>query len=191
VTAKRISAGGTGAGNYAEKSGTFVLSPPYCTPSTKKISLKFEKGWNMVSNPNTGNLKVSEIAQKCRVSSNAWAYIPSSNSYAAASFLAGGMGYWLYASEACSFDVSPPYIEKLSLGLNAGWNMIGASASEAKLNAGNCKITSGPWNYSPSAGQYVASSTLEPAKGYWVKAAADCTCTLGSASDVPPSAPSG
>ena len=110
---------------------------------------------------------------------------------AATTFGKGMIGVWMKAGSACTYELEAPYVSSWGSALKAGWNMIGAPASSVTLAsvAGNCKVTSGPWHYSPSTGQYVASSTLEPTKAYWVKVAADCT--LKSASDVPPSAPSG
>ena len=180
VTAKRISAGGTGSGNYAEKSGTFVLSPPYCkqtTPSSK-ITLKFEKGWNLVSAPITGAVTPEEIAKKCDISTTVWRYDTSTGQYVKATPLGGGaQGYWIKAYSACEYVLDRPYTEGNLFHMNPGWNLMGSTGTTINFSdyRGGCVVTSGPWSYSPSSGQYVKSSTLEPGKGYWVKVASECT----------------
>ncbi len=159
--------------------------------TTGKLSLKFEPGWNMISVPTEYDIQLPEIQQKCDIKS-AWYYNPVLGQYSVATTFGKGMvGVWMKAGSACTYELDAPYVSSWSSPLWAGWNMVGAPASSVSFAsvAGNCKVTSGPWIYAPSSGQYVQSSTLEPGKGYWVKVAADCT--LKSASDVPPAAPSG
>jgi len=189
VTAERTITSSTQTSSPATGEATFTLSEPYCTPSTKKISLRFEKGWNMVSAPTNYDVQLSDIQKKCGITS-AWYYNPNTGQYSAATTLGKGkIGVWMKATSACTYELEAPYISSWNTAIKAGWNMIGAPAKSASFASvsGSCKITSGPWNYSPSAGQYVASSTLEPGKGYWVKAAADCT--LDDLQDSPPEAP--
>ena len=168
------------------------------TPSGK-ITLRFEKGWNQVSVPAGYYMPLSDIQAKCQITS-AWEYSTYTGQYTAVSYIGrrdssggtrhGGImtGIWMKASADCTYELVEPYDTATSIPLKAGWNMIGSPLTATTMAnfAGDCKITSGPWNYSPSSGQYVASSTLEPGKGYWVKVASECTL---SSRNLPPSAP--
>jgi hypothetical protein len=62
-----------------------------------------------------------------------------------------------------------------SLALHAGWNMISSPLAVVSLSAlsGDCSFTDGPWWW--DGFQYELVSTIEPAKGSWVKTASPCT----------------
>jgi len=170
---------------YVKESG--IPSPP-----SEGVTIVLAKGWNQISVP-AKRLEVSELAEKCDISENVWYYNSASKQYEKVSYLgAGSIGYWVKANADCKYTIDSPYLAPASDGafnLKAGWNMIGAPLSATAISnmAGDCKITSGPWNYSPAASQYTYSEKLEPGKGYWVKVAS--ACTLGSGNDMPPSAP--
>jgi len=159
-------------------------------PPSEKITLKFEKGWNQISVPTGYDVSLSDIQKKCDITS-AWSYNTALGQYSAATVFGREItGVWMKANAACTYEIDAPYVATGSIPLKTGWNMIGAPSQTTAINnfAGNCKITSGPWNYSPSASQYGYSEKLEPGKGYWVKVSSDCT--LGIASDnMPPAAP--
>ena len=157
---------------------------------SEKLSFKIKKGWNMLSSPaeTTSGIDVMAIAQKCDVATNAWEYDAANGKYVVSTSIKP-KGAWLRANEDCEFEIDPPYTTRVRFALSAGWNIVGASGTATTLSSmsGNCKVTSGPWSYSPLTGQYSQSSTLEPTKAYWVKVAS--ACTIESTGDVPPSAP--
>jgi hypothetical protein len=167
------------------KKGGDIPNPP-----SEKITIKLERGWNQVSVPTGYDVSLSDMQKKCDITS-AWSYNTALGQYsAAATFGKGIIGVWMKANSACTYELEAPYASSWSTELKAGWNMIGAPLQATAISnlAGNCRITSGPWNYSPSASQYGYSEKLEPGKGYWVKVSSDCT--MGSASDsVPPALP--
>ena len=171
---------------YVKESG--IPSPP-----EESVTIVLEKGWNQISVP-ARELAVSELAKVCDISTNVWYYNTATKQYEKATTLGGGhVGFWVKANAECKYTINETYITPApyAFNLKSGWNMIGSPLSTTSISdfAGDCKITSGPWNYSPAASQYTYSEKLEPGKGYWVKVASDCT--LGSANDMPPSAPSG
>ena len=160
------------------------------SPPADRIILKFERGWNQVSVPTNYTISPDDIAKKCDISTTVWYYNPQTGQYTTATTLRYGMtGFWIKANSECTYELDMPYYSLPTYPMTAGWNMIGAPLQSTAIAnfAGDCKITSGPWNYSPSVGQYLYSSKLEPGKGYWVKVASGCK--LGSASDMPPAAP--
>jgi PKD repeat protein len=170
---------------YVKESG--IPSPP-----EEGVTIVLAKGWNQISVP-ASSLEVSKLAEKCDISTNVWYYNAASKQYEKATTLGGGhVGYWVKANAECKYTIETPYITPApyAFNLKAGWNMIGAplQATSVSSFAGNCRITSGPWNYAPSASQYTYSEKLEAGKGYWVKVASDCT--MGSdANDMPPPVP--
>ena len=166
-----------------------TAAPPRPPASTPRVKLDFRAGWNQVSVPTGYIVSLSDIQQKCSVTS-AWYYDTALGQYSAATAFGNGTaGAWMKAGSDCTYELDAPYASTWSVPLKAGWNMIGAPVSTAQFSdyAGDCKVTSGPWNYSPSQGQYAQSSMLEPGKGYWVKVAS--ACTLGT--NTPPGTPSG
>jgi len=176
----------------------FVKQGGIPSPPSEKITLKLVPGWNQVSVPTGYDVQLSDMQRKCSITS-AWYYNPALGQYSpATTFGKGILGFWIKANSACTYELDEPYAQVWSTNLKAGWNMIGAPATSAKLSemAGNCKITSGAWHYSQVAtssqatnGEYVYSSTLEPGMGYWVKVSSDCT--MQSIVDSPPALPSG
>ena len=157
---------------------------------SEKLSFKIKKGWNMLSSPaeTTSGIDVMAIAQKCDVAANAWEYDAANGKYVVSTSIKP-KGAWLRANADCEFEIAPPYTTRVRFALSAGWNVVGAPGTSASISSmsGNCKVTSGPWSYSPSAGQYTQSSVLEPTKAYWVKVAS--ACTMENTGDAPPSAP--
>ena len=164
-------------------------TPGIPAPPAEKMAISLKQGWNQVSVPTGYIVSLSDIQQKCGVTS-AWYYDTALGQYeAATSFSGGTAGAWMKAGSDCTYELDAPYASTWSVPLKAGWNMIGAPAGGATLTsvAGDCSIASGAWNYAPSAGQYIYSSSLEPGKGYWVKVAG--ACTLQGTGDMPPAAP--
>ena len=195
-TANGNSEQATRCGNYytlvaSDTTKVYVKESGIPQPPSEGVTIVLQAGWNQISVP-ASSLLVSDLAQKCDISTNVWYYNAASKQYEKATTLGGGnVGYWVKANSACTYTIDTPYITPATnaFSLKAGWNMIGAPLSATAISnfAGDCKITSGPWNYSPAASQYTYSEKLEPGKGYWVKVASDCT--LGTAGDMPPSAP--
>jgi hypothetical protein len=69
----------------------------------------------------------------------------------------------------------PPGAFGPTLQLHAGWNMISSPIRSAPITnlQGDCLISNGPWWWTGT--RYELSTTLEPAKGYWVKVGDTCT----------------
>ena len=177
------------AGATAQSSAVVNVAGSTITPS-EKLSFKIKKGWNMLSSPadTTSGIDVMAIAQKCDVATNAWEYDAANGKYVASSSIKPN-GAWLRANEDCEFWIDPPYTTRVRFVMSAGWNIVGAPGTATAFSSmtGNCKVTSGPWAYSPSSGQYSQSRLLEPTNAYWVKVAS--ACTMESLGDLPPSAP--
>ena len=177
------------AGATAQSDAVVDVAGSTITPS-ERLSFKIKKGWNMLSSPadTTSGIDVMAIAQKCDVATNAWEYDAANGKYVASTSIKP-KGAWLRANADCEFWIDPPYTTRVRFALSAGWNIVGAPGTATAFSSmtGNCKVTSGPWAYSPSSGQYSQSRLLEPTNAYWVKVAS--ACTMENTGDVPPSAP--
>jgi glucan-binding YG repeat protein len=162
--------------------------PP--NPPQGEMAIKLQKGWNMVSVPSEEVVTVSDIASVCDIPPHAWSYNAQSNSYQQATVLKAGYGYWIKADSDCEYKVVSPFVRTISQSLSAGWNMVGAPGSAAATSdfLGDCQVTSGPWYYSPGAGQYSYSATIKPGNAYWFKVAR--ACTIGNWVVTPPAPPS-
>ncbi len=70
---------------------------------------------------------------------------------------------------------APPGGLSPTLKLHVGWNMISSPIRSVPLSAvqGDCLFSSGPWWWTGT--RYEQASTLESAKGYWVKVGVPCT----------------
>ncbi|HLB00464.1 MAG TPA: hypothetical protein VJO14_03675, partial [Bacteroidota bacterium] len=124
-------------------------------------------GWNIISLPvlvddaSTGTLFPGAVTQ-------AYAY---DGAYTAEDTLENGRGYWLKFDSASAFNYNGYTNLRDTIALAAGWNLVGTlgqpiPASPVSTTPGG--IIETPF-YGFDAG-YSASSTLEPGKGYWVKA---------------------
>ena len=79
------------------------------------------------------------------------------------------------ASPLQSQPPAPPGGLSPTLKLHVGWNMISSPIRSVPLSAvqGDCLFSSGPWWWTGT--RYEQASTLESAKGYWVKVGVSCT----------------
>ncbi len=133
-----------------------------------EVQQNTSNGWNIVSLPvlvddgSTGTLFPGATTQ-------AYAYDAG---YVAEDTLRNGAGYWLKFDSASVFDYNGYTILIDTIGLAAGWNLIGTLGEDipaAEVSSTPGGIIATPF-YEYDAG-YVASPTLEAGKGYWVKAA--------------------
>lgn len=162
--------------------------PP--NPPQGQMTINLQRGWNMVSVPSDAVVTVSDIAGTCDISPFAWYYNPAGNSYQQATALKAGYGYWIKANSDCQYKMVSPFVKAISQRLSPGWNMVGAPGSAVSTSdfLGDCQVTSGPWYYSPSAGQYSYSATIKPGNAYWFKVSS--ACTIGNGALTPPAPPS-
>jgi hypothetical protein len=86
-------------------------------------------------------------------------------SYAVSAVFEAGRGYWLLVLQDVDVTVSGQPVDSLSLGLSAGWNMVGGPIDEVEavdVFSGFHQLVT--WN----GYGYQTSSSFEPGKGYWV-----------------------
>jgi aminopeptidase N len=137
------------------------------------------EGWNIVSVPLNSNNFNPTILFPTAVSP-AYGY---SNGYYVSDSLLIGKGYWLKFSTNQSIPLCGNLSSTNSIGLKAGWNMIGVLHYDVNVN----NITSNPPQIlvTPFYGfnnGYQQENLLKVGKGYWVKASQDGIITFNTQS---------
>jgi aminopeptidase N len=132
-------------------------------------SIQVSGGWNLLSLPYTlpshrkADLFPDAISSAYRYQPDT-GYIPSDDS------IWSGLGYWLKFSQSKSISFDGNAILSDTIGVVAGWNMIGALAkvipTESVIEEPPNIVKSNYFYYTD--GYHVADS-LFPGKGYWVK----------------------
>lgn len=99
--------------------------------------------------------------------------------YVSETNLNGGTGYWLRFSNEGSTTLNGTPINELTITLNQGWNMIGSISSPVNVSAildeENILIPGTVYGFD---GGYFEAETLEPGKGYWIRANSSGTITI-------------
>ena len=185
---------------------TVPPSPPTETEYGDSYAISLQPGWNLISMPfEYGKLVSTDCDNK-----NMYKFNTDSKSYNKKNLEGqswfGFDGYWIKETAACTlkFNVHSKssygfYVAgelegmqrgnfEQTLKLSSGWNLIGAPYKGALFSdiAGTCKLSSGPWWYSPEIKSWEKATTLQDGKGYFVKTTEECV--LGSS--MPPLPPS-
>ncbi|MBI5022088.1 MAG: T9SS type A sorting domain-containing protein [Ignavibacteriales bacterium] len=160
-----------------------------------------QAGWNMVSVPLTvPDSRKSEIFPMAM--GDAYGF---NQMYEVCDTLLAGRGYWIKFPTTQSITISGSVRTSDTISVSNGWNLIGCPSDPVRVESIQSEpvglLTSQFYNYN---GEYVAASTLEPGKGYWVKMIQPGKLILNSASldskamikisssgEVPPPSPDG
>ncbi|HLF14248.1 MAG TPA: T9SS type A sorting domain-containing protein, partial [Bacteroidota bacterium] len=146
----------------------------------------FSAGWNIVSLPLKPTLTKDKSLIFPSAVSKAFYF---DNGYQFADSLDNGIAYWLKFSNAQNIGIDGDTVEADTIPLSAGWNMIGTIT----LPVPTAGIVQQPSNIVVSSyfgfpGSYIPTTTIEPARGYWVKAGAPGTLILSSGAAAAPKA---
>jgi len=150
-------------------SGTAAQAGLSGTGFTPTFSFSVSRRWNIVSLP----LTVADPRKSMIFStalSNAMAYV-SNSGYAPVDSLRNGVGYWLKFGDDQDIPITGLQRNVDTVFVNPGWNLIGATSSPLPIGSiietPSHNITSRFFGYKNG---YFFSDTLQPARGYWVKA---------------------
>ena len=130
---------------------------------TDSVSLN----WNMLSVPAVVN-NFSSTSVYPAATNPVYAYAPAG--YIAKDTLKNGPGYWVkVGGNTSTVNYSGGSVDSVFVNVDLGWNLIGSvSYPIVKSNIRNDSIIiSSMFEYKSSG--YVASDTLKPGKGYWIK----------------------
>jgi hypothetical protein len=134
------------------------------------VAVPISSGWNMISNPVT--TADDSVRQLYPTSDFPFAYgFNSSSGYFQSFRMLNGVGYWERFASGTTQVVSGSHRTVDSIDVMMGWNMIGTISEyvdTADIVSDPPGLRASPWF--GFSGGYVAVSTLEPGKAYWVKA---------------------
>ena len=127
-----------------------------------------EQGWNIVSVPVTTEDR-RKTALFPESVSNAFAYVAPA--YISRDTLDSGVGYWLKFRTSQGISIAGGVITTDTIDVVQGWNLIGSVSSPVPVGSivqipGGI-VTSQYFGF--TNGTYLASPTITPLQGYWVK----------------------
>jgi len=180
----QYSSGSYKYGGYSSDGGGFWDGTTYvsCTltinPGTTAVSFSTSRLWNMVSVPGTATQMSKDSLFKGNTSAAFWF---SGSSYVAENPLSIKKGYWLKFDSVRSHTVNVVTANSQTIDLNTGWNLIGT----VHQNVAASSVTTNPPSILSSSffgynNGYFAATTLEKAKGYWIKSSATGTMTIST-----------
>ncbi len=134
------------------------------------IGVSVSNGWNLVSVP---ALLASMTRPDVFPTSAPPAY-GYAGGYVAADTLRRGVGYWLRFAGAQTFSIPGDSMVAETVAVSRGWNLIGSLSAPFAASG----IVSDPPGIATSRffgfeSGYIPADTIEPGRGYWVKAATD------------------
>ena len=160
-------------------------------------NIALQQGWNLVSfNVNPSDTSVSEVLSSidgqysvvqsylASDASDPWKiYDPSAPPIASdLSDLDVSMGFWINMNNSATLSVSGTAPSSTNIQLRAGWNMIGSVMCDVSIenpqDIPDGSVQPFAYWYDPATDSYLYTTTIEPAKGYWVAATEDCQLTL-------------
>lgn len=142
------------------------------------VPFALRAGWNLISLPVIpANDSVSALFPGA--ASNAFAY--ETGGYQIRSTMSNGTGYWLKFGSPTADSVSGATVSTDTIAVTTGWNMIGSISSPvavaliASIPPG--MVTGSVFGYSSG---YVATDSIRPGNGYWVKVNGNGSLILSS-----------
>ena len=154
-------------------SGIAVLKIEYSKSNCANVSLS--SAWNIVSMPLNASSMATTVLFPA-ATSLAYGY---SAGYSQTDTLVSGKGYWIRYPQAATINVCGSSVSSTQVSLNSGWNIIGPYGRNALVSA----LTTTPAGlltslfYGYNAG-YSIADTLQPGKGYWIRANSNCILNL-------------
>ena len=154
-----------------------------------QYSIDLAAGWNMISIPGrpVDSDPKALIGDSRTIIPTLYWWNPTIFSYVPVTQLVAGQGYWILTlkpeGEQVSLAVEP--LSELTLGIQAGWNMIGGLQQSTAMPYGSEEPTGSIlantlYNWNASQFTYQRQSQLEGGKGYWVLSFEACTLKLSN-----------
>jgi hypothetical protein len=185
--------GDNGTGTYYISAGTGIASDAI----TSTINLV--NSWNLISLPVLpDNIAISDVLGSLSGKYTVvWAYQngnwklynPANPGMSDLTTLEPSYGYWIKMKQTSTLDVTGS-AAPTSLNLSTGWNLVGYNSTTAQPVANALSsiagkyvsvwtYVNGSWKvYDPANPGFSDLTTMEPGRGYWIKAKQACTWTL-------------
>lgn len=155
--------------------GTGAFQHDLFSPVTATLQVELGSNWNLISLPLNA------------IDASPAAHFPSilpgtlfgyDGQYVGAAAFEPGKGYWAkFPAGSTSQQVSGPSLAWAEVSLKKGWNLVGSIDHEIAPLIGGI-IASSWYEFTPTG--YAVATALRPGRGYWLKASADGTITLGT-----------
>jgi hypothetical protein len=145
------------------------------------------QGWHMASLPVIpDNNQVADLFPNL-MGDQAYEWNPLQGEYVPVSELLSGHGYWLPVQNPLSVEISGEPLDFLELGLQPGWNMIGAPFDIGSVQADPADAVSYQFiEWDNANNSYMVVQELLATHAYWVYATSECVLIIYSgASDSP------
>ena len=148
------------------------------TDATIEMAMSHFGGWNMVGLPviveDTGYLTLFPDAIEGTLYSYDAGYVQEDA-------LNTGTGYWLRFPDVGSNIITGYGLNEVTIGLSEGWNMIAGISSTVQVSDINdpSDVIIPNTYYTYDEG-YILSTTIEPGKGYWLRASGDGEITIST-----------
>lgn len=169
-----------------DSSGLGIVSfVPFLIGTITSADISLNAGWNLVSLP-VGLFDYSTTAVFPNAISQAFAY---NGSYSTEPVLSNSAGYWVKFGAAENSAMLGLTLDRDSIDVNEGWNLIGSISSAIAMN----QITSVPGGIVTSQlfqynNGYQTADSIRPGKGYWVKVSVAGKLVLATAPGAAPAA---
>ncbi|MFA7288374.1 MAG: T9SS type A sorting domain-containing protein [Melioribacteraceae bacterium] len=146
---------------------------------TTTININIAVGWNIASIPlNAADMSAASIFEDNITST--WKY---DNGYTSETTIETGKGYWIKYNSAKTISVVGLPVNKNTVAVKAGWNIIAPYETEIIVTNINTTpagiILSSFFSFE---GQYKTPTSLKPGMGYWIKVQNDGVLNLNTGS---------
>jgi len=145
------------------------------------VEIPLQVGWNMVSVPVVaGDMSTASVFPGADA---VYTWNPTTKSYTIPSQVDPEKAYWVAVSSAAILNVLGVPVENWTQDIKTGWNMTGSLYGCTPSIADPDDTPDGSvegfaYTWDPLTKSYVYGTEIEPGKGYWVAATADCTLAL-------------
>lgn len=152
------------------------------------VLVNWSNGWNMISLPlRVPNNQTTSIYPSA--ASSVYSYSTASG-YQPQTYLYNGLGYWVKFNGTGSTGLNGYTVSQESIAVFTGWNLIGAistTIATSTVASNPSAIVVSPY-YEYTVSGYLATTSLDPGKAFWVKVNQNGKLMLSSTSNMPGSA---
>jgi hypothetical protein len=143
--------------------------------TTVTISVPVAVNWNIVSLPVSDPIPDDSVKHLFTNSANPYAFA-FQGGYVQRFTMSNGPGYWIKSTVTYDQDITGTPRDTLTVPVSSGWNMIGSISTQIDTSVAH--VTPSVAGLRASAffkyqAGYVIATTIDPGRGYWVKASAN------------------
>jgi len=169
---------------YYNISGIAIVGTEVVLTSTdtESIDISLLTGWSMVSVPVVPDDPAPTVVFAGAAAVYTWD--PQSMSYVVPLAIVPEQGYWVYVTSDRIIPVTGALVTGWKSQLLRGWNMVGSIYTGSVLvqnlsdDPADSIVRNAVYRWDPVLKSYIASTAVEPGKGYWMTTVRDCTLSM-------------